>query len=174
VDHGEDQVVTFDDAIAAQTEAWLRTVLACVPSGVPVRASELAAPGAACEGCAFRHVCRAYHRAAPTWWLADVPFRPPLDVWGVVEKVAAAPEDRVDLTLRDAAGRMVRVFGLDSSRTAGAEAGQTLWFYSLRSGDRRGGPDMWRHPVNFHEVLGGDPHGRAWALEVFTDGPVVG
>jgi hypothetical protein len=94
-------------------------------------------------------------------------MRMPLDTWG--EVMAIAPRGTLaDLTLQDAAGRTVKVFGLAAFRVSSMQPGDPVWLFGLRTRDKRGGPESWRHPHNFFEVADDDPFARAWTLEVFA------
>jgi hypothetical protein len=167
VDHGAEREVEFGSEHETDVLAWLQTVLDRLPPGRDVEAEPLAAPGEACEGCSHRHVCSAYRRTAPVLWRGEIPVRMPLDTWGNAVDVSPRAHGLVDLTLRDAAGRTVKVFGLAAPRVAGVRPGDTIWLFGLSTRDKRGGPSVWRHPHNFFEVADDDPFARAWALQSF-------
>jgi hypothetical protein len=166
VDHGVEREVGFNREEETDLLSWLRGVLDRVPRDREVDAEPLANPGAACEGCTHRHICPAYRRLAPDFWSRRV--RMPLDTWGEAIAVAPRAGDLADVTLRDAAGRTVKVFGLAGFRVAETRPGDTLWIFGLRSNDKRGGPAFSHHPLNFFEVAEDDPFARAWTVQSFT------
>lgn len=168
VDHGVEREVGFAREHEADVLAWLSGVLDRLPPDRDVDAEPLATPGEACEGCAHRHVCPAYRRLAPDYWRGESPVRMPLDTWGDVVAVVPCTGGIANLTIRDAAGRTVKVFGLAAFRVAEVQPGDAVWLFGLRTRDKRGGPDSWRQPHNFFEVADDDPFARSWALEVFA------
>jgi hypothetical protein len=95
----------------------------------------------------------------------------PLDTWGEVVGISARPSRVADITIRDAADRTVKVFGLAAYRAAEMQPGDAVWLFGLRSRDKRGGPDWWRHPRNFFEVADDDPFARAWTVQAFVARP---
>jgi hypothetical protein len=172
VDHGVDR--ESEIGFARQDEeailVWLADVLEHLPGDRDTETESLATPGEACEGCAHRHICPAYRRLAPSLWGGEIPVRMPLDTWGTVVAVITRPGGLADLTIRDAAARTVKVFGLAAFLVAVAQPGDEIWLFGLRSRDKRGGPESWRQPHNFFEVADDDPFARAWTLEVFESG----
>lgn len=168
IDDGVDHEVSFDRVNADEISAWLAATLARLPAEHDVDAESLASPGEACETCAHRHVCSAYLKVAPGFWSGEAPVRFPLDVWGELVTVVPRGDNLADVTVRDAAGRAVKVFGLMGSRLDAAKSGDVIWFFGLRTRDRRGGEGAWRHPLNFFEVADDDPFARAWTLETFV------
>jgi hypothetical protein len=97
------------------------------------------------------------------------PLRMPLDTWGTVDKIDLVTNGQCNATLRDAAARTVKVFGLLQSRLSVAQEGDRIWLFGLRTRDRRGSVDGWYHPLNFFEVAEDDPFAQAWSLQVFAD-----
>jgi RecB family exonuclease len=168
VDYGVEREVEFAHEHEADILAWLRSILDRLPPDRDVEAEPLATPGEACEGCAYRHVCPAYRRFAPGFWLGDALVRMPLDVWGKVVAITPRPGDLADLTICDAVDRTVKVFGLAAFRVKRIAPGDKVWLFGLRTRDRRGGPGLWRHPQNFFEVADDDSFLRSWTLEMFT------
>lgn len=167
VDHGVEREVGFGREHEAEVLAWLTDVLRRLPANRDVDAEPLATPGEACEGCAHRHVCPAYRRLAPEYWRGESQVRMPLDTWGDVVTIVERAGGLADLTMRDAAGRMVKVFGLAAFRMATIQPGDAVWLFGLRSRDKRGGPERWRHPHNLFEVAEDDPFVRAWTVQSF-------
>src|SRR4051812_32257468 len=169
VDYGVEREVPFGVIEEDETEKWLSGCLALLPARVTADAESLASPGAACEFCVYRHVCPAYLRAAPEYWKIAAPVRMPLDTWGILEQIDPVTNGQCSATLRDAAARTVKVFGLLESRLSVAREGDGIWLFGLRTRDRRGSGDSWHHPRNFFEIADDDPFARAWSLQVFAD-----
>jgi hypothetical protein len=174
VDDGTEREVPFQQTEEGDSTSWLDGVLARLPIDESVTAESLATPGEACEGCPFRHLCPPYRRDTPEFWRTETSFRLPLDTWGDVASITPRGNAASDVTLMDAADRMVKVFGLLDARVSGLRQGERLWLFGLRTRDRRGGPDHWRHPRNFYEVTDDDAFARAWTLEAFAEPTDVG
>jgi hypothetical protein len=170
VDDGTEREVSFQKDEEDTLVNWLDAVLARLPSDETLATDSLATPGEACEGCAHRHLCPAYRSAAPQFWRTDTVFRLPLDTWGELVNIAPRPNSQCDLTLADAANRIVKIFGVLEARVSELSTGDRVWLFGLRTRDRRGGPESWRHPRNFFEIADDDPFARAWALQTFTEG----
>jgi hypothetical protein len=168
VDDGNERAISFEDTDAEELLGWLNASVLSLPVETTVSAGALATPGEACEGCSFRHVCPAYRSVAPQFWTGSASVRMPLDTWGNIEIIVQRPNGLCDIALTDAAHRRVKVFGLLDARMSALSPGQSLWLFGLRTRDRRGSADSWRHPLNFFEVTDDDPFGRAWTLETFA------
>jgi hypothetical protein len=168
VDDGVEREVAFSRESELDVRSWLRSVLERLPSDVDIAAESIANPGHACDGCAYRHACGAYRNQAPEYWRTETPIRMPLDVWGETVAVTRRDDGLTDLTICDASGRMVKVFGLAALQADELQAGDSVWLFGLRTRDRRGREKSWRHPHNFFEVADDDPFSRAWTLEVFV------
>lgn len=169
VDHGVEREVRFTHEDEAKVRVWLEEVLQPVPPDRELNAEAFGTPGRACDGCSFRHVCPAYLRSAPKLWRGESAVRMPLDTWGKLTAVARRSDGLSDLTIDDAAGRTVKVFGVASFRLSEVAPGDRLWLFGLRTRDRRGGPESWRQPWNFFEVSDDDQFARAWTLQLFTE-----
>jgi hypothetical protein len=169
VDDGTERDVPFQRTDEEDSASWLDAVLARLPIDDSVVAESLATTGEACEGCPYRHLCSAYRRDAPEFWRTETSFRLPLDTWGDVANISPCGNAACDVTLMDAADRMVKVFGLLGARLSGLRQGDRLWLFGLRTRDRRDGPDRWRHPRNFFEFTDDDAFARAWTLETFAE-----
>ena len=169
VDHGAEWTIEFGDEQEARLLAWLREVLGRLPADGVVETEALATPGRACDGCAHRHLCPAYRKAAPAFWIGETSTRMPLDTWGTVTGVERRADNLIDLSLRDTAHRPVRVFGLSEFRLIGVQPGDKVWLFGLNSRDKRGGIDCWRHPNNFFEAADDDRFARAWTLQTFAE-----
>lgn len=168
VDYGIEREVEFTSEQEARVLEWLTGILDRLPSGQDVETELLANVGEACEACVYRHVCPVYRRLAPQYWACDAPVRMPLDTWGDLTTIARRGDGLADMTIRDAAGRTVKIFGVAASRVAELHPGDKVWIFGLRSRDKRGGPESWRHPHNFFEVADDDPFARAWSMQVFV------
>lgn len=167
VDHGEEREVSFGDADQVEAMSWLQATLARVPAGCTFEADALAMPGDGCVGCPFRHVCGAYRAWAPDIWRNGGEVSLPTDTWGqVVERSTAGPIT-VNLTVRDEAGRSVKIFHARSSDLRRVDVGDHVALFNLRTRDRHLGIGPRRHPLNFYEADPNDPTDRAWALQVF-------
>lgn len=172
VDHGVEREVAFGSEQERHVLSWLRDALARLPANCDVDAESLATPCEACDGCAHRHICPAYRRLAFSFWRGEVRMRMPLDTWGKVIAITLRGA-LADVTLHDAAGRTVKVFGLAAFRVSSLQPGDAVWLFGLRTRDNRGGPESWRHPHNFFEVADDDSFARAWTLEIFTNASAV-
>jgi hypothetical protein len=134
----------------------------------------LATPGSVCHGCAIRHVCSAYRNSAPAWWRSFPPTieRLPDDIWGTLVEVLPKPgASSVDLALIDAAGRHVRVDGVDVRHDAFAvPASSRVWLFGLQASARPRGYDGKRfHPRVFHELPRDGYERRAWSAVVLLE-----
>jgi hypothetical protein len=134
-----------------------------LPTGVPLEAERLAFMGPGCMACNRRHICPVYRSNAPGLW-THTEHQLPLDTWGSVEGVDRRADGSLNLILRDAADRRVRVFGVQAR--AGIEVGAKLWFFGLESSDISRAKGAWRQPQNFFEVAD-DGRRRAWSLAIF-------
>lgn len=168
VDHGVEREIEFVREHETKVLAWLGDILDRLPSDRDIEAETLATPGETCEGCPQRHICPAYRHLAPEFWRGEASVRMPLDTWGDLIGVTSRIDGLADLTIRDAAGRVAKVFGLAGFRVADMRRGDKVWLFGLRTRDRRGGPESWRHPCNFFEVADDDPFARAWTVQAFV------
>jgi RecB family exonuclease len=167
VDDGAEHEVAFGEDIAHETETWLSGLLDRLPAGTELASTELADVGECCRWCPYRHACPIYLAAAPELWQQqDVSFALPLDIWGEVRSIAVSGP-KADLELEDAAGRRVKVFGVDARRIRTVTEGDLLWFFGLRARMGRSAGGEWHHPLNFYESSPDVGPDRAWSLEVF-------
>lgn len=176
VDDGAEREVAFDADARTRAKRVLDELLEGMPPVGPSTAGKLADPGKGCWGCQVRHVCPAYLAAAPQWWrqYPDRVDRLPNDVWGTVLDVVG--EGRVDVVLRDAAGRRVRIDGLDPRHgLTSVLVGKNVWFFGLEATGATRGFDGGRfHPRSFHELPRDRMERRAWALHVFGEAETGG
>lgn len=171
VDDGLERELPFDDAARQRARSVLDAKLAVMPPPGQSVAGELAAPGKGCWGCPVRHVCPAYRRTAPEWWrrYPEGVDRLSYDVWGTALEVIG--DGRVDVVLRDEAGRRVRVDGVDARHGVSSESiGKRMWFFGLEATGATRGFDGGRfHPRSFHELPRDRLEKRAWSLQVFGE-----
>jgi RecB family exonuclease len=171
VDDGSEREVCFDVDARARAKRVLDELLEDMPPAGPSTAGELAVPGKGCWGCQVRHACPAYLSTAPRWWqqYPDGVDRLSNDVWGTVLEVIG--EGRVDVVLRDDAGRRVRVDGVDARHGLSSTfLGRSVWFFGLEATGATRGFDGGRfHPRSFHELARDRMERRAWALHVFGE-----
>jgi RecB family exonuclease len=174
VDDGTDREVSFDADARATALEDITKIVDRVPDAGPADARSLANPGVGCAGCSIRHLCSAYRAEAPHWWKDFPPAleRAPNDVWGCVQEVR--PSLRVaatDLLLLDAAGRRVRVDGLDARHSLeGLGKGAPLWLFQLEgTGPSRGFDGRRFHPRAFHELPRDKRERRGWSTVCFSE-----
>jgi hypothetical protein len=170
VDIGKELPVAFDEAAREQARMKIERLISSLPTAGNRPMHEIAKPGADCLGCRVRHVCQAYLRQAPAWWVAypGDGGRIANDSWGVATAVNDGT-DGIDVTLMDASGRRVRIDRLDRRHgiTASAAGGQ-LWFFDLEgSGPDRDFKGQRYHPRVFHELPRDRRERRAWGMQCF-------
>jgi hypothetical protein len=140
-----------------------------LPPGGPFEADDLSSVGPACTSCRSRHVCRRYLQEAPGLWKTGANDRLPADLWGQVESVASGGSRGWAVNMRDAAGRMARIEGLDGRHSPELlRPGQRAWFFGLAA-TMRPIQGRWMHPRNFHELSRHSGQPRAWSLTAFTE-----
>lgn len=153
--------IGWDDDARAETAQTLGTVAAELPSDRTVAAESIAREGPHCGRCRIRHRCPRYLRAAPAWWaetstLARVA---PFDAWGTVLAAGSDDGETIDLVIRDAAGRKVRVRGLDvGSGAEGLRCNDHVWLFDLQPTEDLPRHGAYFHPRNFH----GKRPSKAW------------
>ncbi len=171
VDDGSEHEVVFDAAARVRARGVLEEMLQSMPPQGASTTDELAVPSKGCWGCQVRHVCPAYRSTAPRWWkqYPDGLDRISNDIWGTVLEVIG--EGRVDVVLRDEAGRRVRVDGVDARHgVSSVFVGKRIWFFGLEAtGATRGFDGARFHPRSFHELPRDRMERRAWSLQVFGE-----
>ena len=83
----------------------------------------------------------------------------PFDTWGLVSEVGSEVEESYEVLLRDAAGRKVRVTGVEAS--TGVEKlrrRDRVWFFDVEPSETLPHHGAFTHPRNFH----GKRSSRAW------------
>jgi hypothetical protein len=86
----------------------------------------------------------------------------------MITQINIYSEALVDLTLKDAAGRQVKIFHLCENHIAGLKEGDKIWLFDLSASFGDLGRTTWRHPLNFHE-FNDRKSDRAWSLQVFSE-----
>lgn len=110
-----------------------------LPANSHVSCEDVSSVGLHCERCGYRHVCGRYLREAPPMWTEIVETSGVrLDVWGTVvasETIGVTS----NITIRDAIGRKVKVFGLQNAKCSLEEfaLGRQVYFFNLVSGSVR-------------------------------------
>ena len=170
---GSDRVeVPWDQAIRNETEESLRAILDRLPHDRSLAADSLAREGPQCKWCRVRHRCPRYRRVAPVWWTEVSTSEPiaPFDTWGTLLGVEARNERSYEATVRDAAGRLVRISGLEASLGIGnLHDGDGVWFFELESSERLPHHGAYVHPRNFHGARPGRGWSDALRLQVFGE-----
>ena len=145
VDDGIKREVSFRRDQLLECESALLRIFEALPAGDRIQVTELAKVGDECRFCDIRHVCESYLREAPKAWRKNNDWRPPQDTWGHVLTVRRGSQGW-DVKLKDLAGRVVKVFGIDADRApwlGEAQVGDHLWFFGL---GRDGAPRRWTAP----------------------------
>jgi RecB family exonuclease len=162
--------IPWNDTVRAEVEESLSTMLADLPPDRSLPAESLAREGLHCGRCQIRHRCPRYRRAAPEWWNETSTVAPvaPFDTWGTLLGVNTKDGSSYEVLLRDAAGRKVRVSGLESG--AGIEdlcSGDYVWFFDLEPTETLPHHGTFAHPHNFHEMRPSRAWSDALRLQVF-------
>lgn len=152
--------VPWDEAARTETEMLLDATLEDLPPGRNVPAESLARAGPHCGRCRMRHRCPRYRRVAPSWWKSTSTAGPvaPFDVWGRVLEASREGDLSSELLLLDAAGRKVRVTGLEVGPDPGGLRDDFVWLFGLESSEKLPHLGAFTHPRNFH----GEKPGRSW------------
>lgn len=173
IDDGTEYEVPFALCDQRKLRRRLGKLYRELPQGARIPASKLASPGDACHHCPVRHRCTAYLEMAPKWWqaTAKLPFPIPRDTWGGIVNSEVGIGGAFGVTLRDAAGRDIRVDRLDPARWPIQPAkGARLWAFNLESTISAGrARSVGLHPSVFYECPADSTQQRAWALQLFTN-----
>ena len=164
--------IPWDDAARSGTEELLDTTLSDLPDDLFLPADSLAREGPQCGRCRVRHRCPRYHSVAPTWWRSTSTTAPvaPFDTWGTLLAVNTGDGRTHEVLLSDAAGRKVRVSGLEAGAgVGGLYDGDHIWLFDLEPSEKLPQHGAFTHPRNFH----GERPSRAWSdslrLRVFVE-----
>jgi CRISPR/Cas system-associated exonuclease Cas4 (RecB family) len=170
IERVERVAVPWGDEERTRVIARLKEASTGLPAGATLKAIELARPGVHCGGCRLRPMCAAYLSTALSWWPDERgnPRPLPLDVWGEVTSVEPQGDD-VGVRLADAAGRRVRVDGIDRLHgVAEMKRGDRAWFFDLQASEDLSQHGALVHPRNFHEHAPGHRWRRARTARVFS------
>lgn len=170
IDDGTEREIPFGANEQKRARRTLARMMRGLTAGRRMDAVALAAPGACCADCPFRHRCPAYRQVAPTWWRLGpgTPGELARDVWGVVVEAKRDPKGRWTILLEDAAMRHVRIDQLDPRHGVDETiVGRDIWFFALESIVSRRAPDgRCLQPTSFHELPADSTQRRAWCLRV--------
>lgn len=162
--------VPWNDAARVEIEELLDEILSGLPEGLSLSAESLAKEGSHCARCRIRHRCPRYLGVAPEWWKGRSTTAPvaPFDVWGTVIDARSQGERSYEVTLRDVAGRKVRVSGLHNGPwDERLRSGDHVWFFDLEPSETLPHHGAFTHPRNFH----GERASRVWSdalrLQIF-------
>jgi RecB family exonuclease len=152
--------VPWDETLRAAVSAILEETTAVLPQEKKVAAETIASTGLQCWRCRIRHRCPLYLREAPDWWVRTSVARPvaPFDVWGQVLETDLNGGGAAGLEIRDAAGRRVRLRGLESRIGGNSHSGSEVWFFNLEPSENLPAHGLYAHPRNYH----GTAPSRAW------------
>lgn len=141
--------VSWSRSHKEETLERLRSISLRLPPEQTTPAVELAEAGSQCGRCRIRHRCPEYRSVAPAWWSRESTRAPvaPFDSWGEVERSESNEEIGNVAYLRDAAGREVRVSGLEVD---GVHSGEGLWLFDLEPSQTLPHHGVYHHPRNFH------------------------
>lgn len=153
--------VPWDDNIRTTVGEILEETMALLPEGKTVAAETIASTGPQCWKCRIRHRCPLYMREAPNWWLRTSVAGPvaPFDLWGRVLEIESNGGRIAGMEIRDAAGRMVRLRGLESRMRVNSHSGSEVWFFNLEPSENLPSHGVYMHPRNYH----GTAPSRAWS-----------
>lgn len=154
----------FEESLSA----W-RTELQELPAHQTLAATVLATPGESCVGCPIRHRCSAYQDFAVGVWQRPAPHGLPLDTWGSVVQVRPRGQ-RATVTIRDDAGRLVDVLGIEGSFAVALFPGTRASFFELQTNQvTRGSSNLWDHPTQLHDQPPAPTDRRSWAVAAFAE-----
>lgn len=168
VDHADELEIPFDADVIASVEDRLSAILEKLPEGATKKTDEIAVPDEGCRYCSYRHRCGSYLKDALGKWVSGSDYMMPPDVWGRIEKIEPHLDSNA-LTIRDAAGRTVKIFGLRDALVAKIDIGINIWLFGLSTKGFGYDGGTYRHPLNFFENDPSNPWSRAWSLQVFHD-----
>lgn len=152
--------VPWDDTIRDAVREMLEETMTLLQQGKTVAAETIASTGPQCWKCRIRHRCPLYLREAPNWWVRTSVARPvaPFDVWGRALETDSIEGRVTALEIRDAAGRRVRLRGLESRIGGNLHSGSEVWFFNLEPSESLPAHGIYAHPRNYHAIA----PSRAW------------
>ncbi len=152
--------VSWDNTMRAAVSETLEEMAALLPEGKSVVAETIASTGPQCWNCRIRHRCPMYLREAPNWWVRTsvVGRVAPFDVWGRVIGTVLSEGRVTGLEILDAAGRRVRLRGLESRIDSNSYLGADVWLFNLEPSENLPAHGIYAHPRNYH----GTAPSRAW------------
>lgn len=169
---GSDRVrVPWTEEARQECVETLRAAMEEFPAGEDRAAEELARPGWWCRGCRLRPTCPNYLADVPKWWHngGDVPRPLPWDSWGTITDIQV--HDAVaKIEIVDAAGRSVRIEGIDTAReVADLNVGDEIFLFDLMPTEPTIHHGARLQPRNFHELPpdGGLRLRRARSLQLY-------
>src|SRR5262249_3217944 len=165
-DGEEDHAIALDGTLIQELRRWLDETFATLPAGDRVESETLGNPGPACSYCPNRHVGPAYRRIAPEVWLKGSEAAPtPFGTSGTVAKISAERE-LIQLELRDAAARRVKLHRLESRHEVlqGLKPGMAVSCFGLSAGAKNIAHGRFFHPRNFFELPSDSSERRAWSM----------
>lgn len=170
IEGAERMEVPWNDDVREEIQSKLSEVLQRLPKGSALDTSSVAQTGDHCKRCRIRHHCPSYREQAPAWWRKVTAHHPvaPFDIWGNLLAVDQEAHGTNRVTLRDRAGRLVFVSGLDPRRELPpATSGSEIWFFDLKPTERLPHHGAFHHPLNFHEKAQSRVWQNALAVSVF-------
>lgn len=153
--------VPWDETLRAAVLETLEEVSTRLPPEKSVTAETIANTGRQCWNCRIRHRCSLYRREAPAWWVRTSVAGPvaPFDIWGTVLEVDRSDGRVSGLEMLDAAGRRVRLRGLESRLGDALHLGAEIWLFNLEPSEDLPAHGIYRHPRNYHATA----PSRAWS-----------
>ena len=141
------------------------------PAGESRAAVELARPGRWCRACRLRPTCPKYLADVPKWWpnTGGVPRPLPWDTWGAITSIQVG-NAVATIEIVDAAGRSVRIEGLDTARgMTRLNVGDEIFLFDLVPTEPTIHHGARLQPRNFHELPpdGGLRLQRARSLQLY-------
>lgn len=135
------------------TISQVHNCLDALPTGMRVRALELANPGPQCAGCLIRPRCERYLTSAPAMWCDEsLAGRLPFDTWGRVVAIHRFQGVR-NLEIEDANGDLVLVYGLETpTEDSSLRVGDQIYLFELETSEQRIAHGSPVRPRNFHVI----------------------
>jgi CRISPR/Cas system-associated exonuclease Cas4 (RecB family) len=166
--HSDDiHEIPFTDQEQDRALSSLRSKREGLETDDTIRAEDVANPGKECSLCQFRHRCPIYEKyAAKHWEKAD--RRLPSDTWGYVEKMEKTKNEHINLTITDDIGHRVRILRLDRRRSDHIDVDEKLWFFGLKTVNRKVARQRIGSPKNFCEISRTRRADRAWSLRIYS------